>query len=185
VLVALPTAALSQLFYKWIGDDGKAQYSDRPPPKGFTGPVTRIEVDPSPPPTEIAAPQNSNGLAPDKVKPPPAADVGAKRRELRLKLAARLALAREKYEAAKAALADGDKPQDDERQIVQQRFEKAQAGRSNCRAEKGANGKTIALCAGAVPSEAYYDRVKQLEEAVKQAESEVVAAEQAYRRGVD
>ena len=40
-------------------------------------------------------------------------------------------------------------------------------------------------CPALVPSEAYYDRVRELEEAVKRAEAELDDAERAYRRGVD
>jgi len=36
-----------------------------------------------------------------------------------------------------------------------------------------------------VPSEAYFTRVQQLEEAVKRAQADVDAAEVAYRKGVD
>jgi outer membrane protein TolC len=40
-------------------------------------------------------------------------------------------------------------------------------------------------CPTFVPTEAYYERVQKLEEAVLRAQAEVDVAEQAYRRGVD
>ena len=41
------------------------------------------------------------------------------------------------------------------------------------------------MCPTLVPGEPYYDRVKQLEDAVKAAEDDLADAEPAYRRGVD
>ena len=41
------------------------------------------------------------------------------------------------------------------------------------------------MCPAIVPNEIYFERIAKLEAAVKQAEEEVDAAEQAYRRGVD
>ena len=49
-----------------------------------------------------------------------------------------------------------------------------------------AKGKAAgAVCPALIPNDAYYERQKQLEDAVKKAEEEVAAAEDAYRRGVD
>jgi hypothetical protein len=185
LVFAAPTAALSQVLYKWMDNDGKVQYSDRLP-KGFTGPVTRIDADLDPTPRPAPAPwQRPDAAATDAVKPQPAVDIAKKRRELRVKLEAQLVAARERVAAAKAALDGGENPQDDERQVVQQRFDRAQAGRSNCRLAPGPGGKTVAVCPAVVPSEGYYDRIKQLEDAVRQAEAGLSAAEDAYRRGVD
>ena len=155
-------------------------------PKGFTGPVTRIEID-----------IETTPRAPDKTEPPakalpveeskPAAvDVAKQRRELRVKLAAQVAIARDRLDAATAALEQGGDPQDSERQVIQQRFrEGRRPGRSNCRAVTGADGKKGAMCPALIPSDAYYERQKQLEDAVKEAQAELSAAEEAYRRGVD
>jgi hypothetical protein len=52
-------------------------------------------------------------------------------------------------------------------------------------ASKGSDGRAIWNCPRPIPNEAYFDRQKQLEEAVKKAEEEVTEAERAYRRGVD
>jgi uncharacterized protein DUF4124 len=203
-LVAFPTAALSQVFYKWTDAQGKVQYGDRPP-KNFSGEIVRIDVDP----TIHATPP---ALTP---RPPPAAvkgaaappDLAAKRRELRERLAADLARARAKLEVAKAALAADSAPQDDERMVIQQRLDREQpapgggssstggmhgsggmhgaAARSNCRTVTGSDGKQVVICPTAMPNESYHERQRKLEEAVRVAEEELAAAEQAYRRGVD
>jgi Domain of unknown function (DUF4124) len=184
LLCASGMAAAQQTLYKWIDKDGKTQYGDHVP-KGFTGPVTRIEID-----------IDTTPRAPDKTEPPakalpveeskPAAvDIAKQRRELRVKLAAQVAIARDRLDAAKAALEQGGDPQDSERQVIQQRFAQAQPGRSNCRAVTGADGKKGAMCPALIPSDAYYERQKQLEDAVKEAQAALSAAEEAYRRGVD
>ena len=183
-LIAVSTAAVAQVLYKWIDRDGKAQYSDHPP-KNFSGEVTRIEAESYPAPRVIPRPPPPEAPVAESAKRETAGDASKKRRELRAKLTTELAHARERYDAAKAALDEGANPQDDERQVVQQRFDRVQAGRSNCRLAKGADGRTIAICPAIVPNDAYYDRIKQLEEALKQAQAALAAAEEAYRRGVD
>ena len=192
-IVAAPGMAVPQSFYKWIDKDGKVQYGDQPP-KNFSGEVIRIDIDPR----DIAVPAADPRPAIDRARKsaPPAPDVATKRRELRNKLEADLARAREKLALAKAALADSAAPQDDERQVIQQRMEKGgptpgsgamhgSAPRSNCRAITGTDGKTNIICGTVIPNEAYHERQRSLEEAVRLAEEEVAAAEQAYRRGVD
>ena len=57
--------------------------------------------------------------------------------------------------------------------------------RSNCRQYEQQDGKKVTTCPVSMPSEAYFERVGKLEEAVKAAEEEVATAERAYRRGVD
>jgi hypothetical protein len=184
VLIAVPAAANAQVLYKWTDKDGKSQYSDHPP-KNFTGEVTRIEAETYPAPRVVPkAPLPERPVA-ESAKRENAADATKARRELRARLTSELAQARERYDAAKAALDDGGNPQDDERQVVQQRFDRIQSGRSNCRLAKNADGRTMAVCPAIVPNDAYYERIKQLEEAFKQAEAALSAAEEAYRRGVD
>ena len=129
-----------------------------------------------------------------------------KKRAERDKLEARVIAARERLAAAKAQL-DSVAPGDDERQVIQQRVDQVNpvpgpgssstggmfgmgamngmAPRSNCTTSKNAAGNNVVMCPTAIPNEAYYDRVKQLEDAVKAAEDELAAAETAYRRGVD
>jgi hypothetical protein len=183
-LVAVgPLEALAQALYKWTDKDGKIQYSDKPPVK-FEGEVTRIEIDAQPatrPP--YVAPQAPPKTVEQGLAQP--ADPAAKRRELRLKLEARVVAARAQLATAKAALEAAGSPQEGEGQVVQQRFAKPKAGRSNCRAMKGADNKVFYNCPALVPNDAYYERIKNLEDAVARAEEELAAAEEAYRRGVD
>ncbi len=198
--------AAAQVLYKWLDKDGKTQYSDRPP-KNFTGEVMRLQPDEQPPPVPRAAPKPAAKpveRAEEASAAPP--DYSAQRRELRRKLQADVANARLKLDTAKAALEAAASPNDEERQVIQQKVEKGKpagagsastggmigsggmhggAARSNCKTVKGTDGKTITTCPTMVPNDAYYDRVKQLEDAVKVAEEELAAAEQAYRRGAD
>lgn len=196
--------ARAQVLYKWVDADGKTQYSDRMP-KNSSGPVTRIEPDEQPPPRVIPKPfAKPLQRAEESVAPPN--DSAGQRRETRRKLEAHLEAARAKLASAKAALEAGA-PQDDERQVIQQKVEKGRAApgagsastggmlgsgamhggaaRTNCRTVKGGDGKTITTCPTMVPNDGYYERVKSQEEAVKAAEEELAAAEQAYRRGAD
>ena len=197
--------AAAQVLYKWVDKDGKTQYSDRPP-KDFTGVVTRMEPDEQPAP--VPAWKAPVPRASAKAEEPAAApDYAAQRREMRRKLEAAVAAARLKLESARAALEAAGSPQDDERQVIQQKVDKdhpapgagsASTGgmqgsggmhggvaRSNCKTVKGNDGKTVTTCPTMVPNDAFYDRIKGLEDAVKAAEEELAAAEQAYRRGVD
>ena len=197
--------AAAQVLYKWLDKDGKTQYSDRPP-KNFSGEVTRLEPDEQPPPVPRAAPTPAAKPAERSDEAAAAApDYSAQRRELRRKLQADVANARLKLDSAKAALEAAAAPNDDERQVIQQKVEKgkpaAGAGsattggmlgqggmhgapaRSNCKTVKGSDGKTITTCPTMVPNDAFYERIKGLEAAVKAAEDELEAAEQAYRRG--
>ena len=192
-LIAAAGAAAQQYIYNWTDKDGKIQYSGQPP-KNFSGEVIRIDVDPS---SAVTTPDpRSTTDTGRKSAPAPAPDVATKRRELRNRLEADLARAREKLELAKTALAEGSVPQDDERQVIQQRMEKGgpppasgamhgSAPRSNCRVVTGADGKTATICAAIIPNEAYHERQRLLEEAVRVAQAELAASEQAYRRGVD
>lgn len=192
-LAFAPALAVAQgpSFYKWIDADGKVQYSDKPP-KAFKGEVTRIEHDfekyvappaASAPGAAPAAPEKAKALvsAPD--------DPASKRRATRASLEARLARARADVEAARKALSDGEAPELDERQTIQQRGAKGgmhgMTARSNCRVEVGKDGKKSTMCPTSVPTAEYHDRVARQEEAVRKAEEELAAAEEAWRRGVD
>jgi hypothetical protein len=203
--VALAGGAAAQALYKWVDADGKTQYSDRPP-KDFKGAVTRIEPDEQPAPlSPYRAPRAGVAAGQDGAAQLP--DVAGERRELRRKLAAAVTNARDKLAAAKAALEAGGVPQDDERQAVQQRVDAATpapgpgsastggmlgnggmlggAPRSNCTKSKGSSGQVVVTCPTLVPNDAYYERVRKLEDDVRAAEEELAAAEQAYRRGAD
>lgn len=203
-LAVLPAAA-AQVLYKWVDADGKTQYSDKPP-KGFKGEVLRMESDEQPPPAEpYKAPRPAAQRAGDAS--PPEDENARKRRELRRKLEGAVASARVKLAAAKAALDSAGAPQDDERQIIQQRVERdrpvpgdgsATTGgmfgmggmmggpqRSNCSTVKTDDGRVVTMCPTPVPNDAYYERIRKLEDDVKAAEEELAEAQRAYRRGAD
>jgi Domain of unknown function (DUF4124) len=197
--------AAAQVLYKWVDADGKTQYSDRPP-KDFKGTVTRIEPDEQPAPAapyRAPAPRAMDGEGVGAQLPDPLGE----RREQRRKLAAAIALARDRLAAAKSALDSAGGPQDDEHQVIQQRVDSASAKpgpgsattggmlgtsgasggtpRSNCTSVKGADGRVVTTCPTVVPNDAFYDRMRKLEDDVRAAEEDLAAAEQAYRRGAD
>ena len=186
--------AVAQALYKWIDTEGRVQYSDRPP-KGFKGEVSRIETETdkvtlpaaatSPAPPVPAAP----AAAAEKAKAAPPESIGAKRRATRELLGERLKEARAKVEAARKAMEGSESPEPEERQIVQQRGAQIPvdgvALRSNCRVEVGQDGKKGVMCPASVPAPEYYGRVARQEAALRKAEDELAAAEEAWRRGVD
>jgi hypothetical protein len=197
--------AAAQVLYKWVDADGKTQYSDRPP-KEFKGSVTRIEPDEHPAPAPpYRAPGAGAKAGDDGAAQRP--DPLIARRDLERKLAAAVAAARDKLAAAKAALDSAGGPQDDEHQVIQQRVDSTSATpgpgsattggmlgtsgvsgatpRSNCTSVKGADGRIVTTCPTIVPNDAFYDRMRKLEEDVRAAEESLAAAEQAYRRGAN
>lgn len=188
--VLWPGLAGAGVFYKWIDADGKVQYSDKRP-KDFMGPVTIIEQDPAPTPSAAPpkAPPAPREAAKEASKAEP--DMAGKRRAVRDDLWARLVAAREKVDAARKALAAGQDPEPEERQVIQQQMKAGSGGmhglstqRSNCR-QMVKDGKTVTVCPAMLANDSYYERLAKLEVAVRQAEDELADAEQAWRRGVD
>ena len=190
-VLVLSTNVAAQTLYKWVDQDGKVHYADRPP-VGFKGEVTRIEADavpdvaPRPPP---AAPAKRQVEDEGKEKAP---DPATRRRQQRELLAARLTAARDKVEAARKALAEGEGAGEDEKQFVHETFrrderrpERTPPPRSNCMSSTSSGGTAEWNCPRQVPNDAYFERQGKLEEAVRQAEEELADAERAYRRGVD
>lgn len=188
VLALTATAAWAQALYRWIDADGRVHYSDHLP-KGYTGTFTVIQPDkPATGTPAYVPPPAAPSAQPTEAAPVPAEDIATKRRETRRALEARVDKARAKLAAAKKARDDGDALQDDEHQMVQHTGRPADfatVGRSNCIFSKDAKGKLQAMCPSLVPSEAYWDRMKSLDDAVKSAEAELDAAQEAYVRGVD
>ncbi len=188
--IALPSGAAAQVLYKWTDADGRVHFSDKPP-VGFKGEVTAIQTDavPEPVPRRPAPPAKARVAEEGKEKPD---DMATQRRKLREQLAARVAQAREKLEAAKKASSDGEDAGDGERQFVRQNFprdarrpDRTPPPRQNCMSTTASDGKAVWNCPRQIPTEGYFDRRQELEEAVRKAEEELVEAERAYRRGVD
>jgi hypothetical protein len=184
VLLSLVTALEAQTLYKYLDKDGKVVYTDRPP-KDVE--ATRVETDQNA--NVIKGPQRPVESGKSRTSP----DIGA-RVALREKLRAKVMAAEARVAEAKRALEEGLAPREDEWQPTLSRPDnngKANAsgkitgrgGRVACSKEKGADGADRVVCPSLmVPSEAYHDRVKNLEEAVERAEAALVAAQNEYRR---
>jgi hypothetical protein len=183
-LLALSLVAQADVrtFYRWTDAQGRIQYSDKPPPASFKGQVTRMDVD-TDSNTSAAEPPRAPRVAPDVLKDV-TPDAANQRREKRARLEAAVKNAEKKLAEAKAAAAQGAELKDDDFNVVQRRFAKAQPGKANCRTITEGEKKSI-ICPALAPSEQYYDRQKTLDDAVRAAEEELAQAESAYRRGVD
>lgn len=180
-ILAAPAAA--QVLYKLVDRQGRVTYSDKAP-KNFDGTVTVLTPDtesnllPSGRPAEAARP------------PAQAPGVAEGRRATREALEKRLRAAQARVEAARKALSEGGDPQQDEMQTIQHRKPPLAAGQAppnrNCFTTKNPRtGAEVLNCPTRVPSDAYYERQKKLEEELKAAEEELAEAERAYRRGTD
>ena len=191
-LLAAPAGATT--LYTWVDEQGRTQYSDRPP-KDFKGDVRRIETDAAPPPQSMPEPRATHPAPVPAAKAGAAADsVAGQRRATREKLEAEVNAARQKVEEARQALAAGEDATVDDRQLLnrpmappagQPGVEVPTALRRNCRVTQTPGGAKTTACPVSVPTEAYYARVHELEEALARAEAELEAAQTAYRRGVD
>jgi hypothetical protein len=186
-------AGAQSVLYKWMDADGKTQYSDKPP-KNYKGTVTRLETEAFVPPLPNQAPVTKKADAaraaddPAQAKAP---DLNTARREMRAALGANVSRARENLELAQKALADAAELRPEDMQVVRNRADNTggragpQVGRSNCRQAAGADGKMVTFCPGVVPTAEHGERMAQLEQAVREAEEALSAAQEAYRRGVD
>ena len=199
---AIPASGLSQALYKWVDKGGQTHYGDKPP-KDSDGPVTRIEIDV--PPDKVSAPPDPAPAAPAPKAAKPLDepnDLLTRRRALRARLGGNLERARATLESAKQALAEGASLEDDERQTTQRRTDQngprnaggppvaggmhgMSTAQSNCMPVPGKDPRLVRMCPSVVPNEKYFDRVQQLEDAVRRAEEELDVAQAAYRRGVD
>lgn len=195
LVAACGLAAHAQVLYKWTDENGRVQYSDKPP-KNFKGLVEKLEPPPPAQPAAVPAapPPTAPSTAPAAAPKAPAApaepvSIAAQRKATRERLQAGIDAAQARLDAAKKALAEVQ-PGEDERQVIQQ-FPANTPGslpaskRSNCTTVAGANGKPAVRCAALIPNPAYYERVQSLEEEVRLAEQALAEAEGAYRRGVD
>jgi hypothetical protein len=180
-----PAQAETKTFYRWTDAQGRMQYSDKPP-TGFKGEVTTFEVDYDATKARVAPAPRAPLVPPDVMRDvsPPPPDMAKSRRDQRAKLEESLRKAQEKVAAAKAALESGGDLKDDERQVVQRKYPRAQPEKANCRPTQDGK-KGAVMCPSIVPGEPYYERQRGLEEALRQAQEELAEAETAYRRGMN
>lgn len=181
-----PGPAHTHTLYKLVDKAGKVTYVDKVP-RGFVGEVTPITMDPAHVP-QVLAPRAAPPAVPAGVAVTPQ-DALARKRALRDRLQANIDRARVKLADARAALEGGGDPKEDEYQTIQQRFDtksgETRGPRSNCAKVPGPGGKPIWRCATIVPGDAFFDRQKALEDAVKAAEAELEAAQREYQRNID
>jgi Domain of unknown function (DUF4124) len=145
-------SAMAQAIYKQVDKDGKVTYTDKAPDKDQ--PATKVDID-----------KNRNVATPLGTRSPAAAkgvaDANLKAREMsEARFARELEKAEARLSKAKEDLANGKDPQEDDWSTV-----------------GVASGR-----AGRMLNEAYQERVKRLEDAVKQAEGDVARAQANYRR---
>ena len=147
VLAASVPCVLAQTVYKLIDRHGKITYAEEPP-KDFDGQVIRIDIDPNANKATLGVPK------PDRDKEP-----GARQKPVAAKppsATERREAAERRLEAARKALADArEKP-----------------GEGDIRFIGNAGGGTRP-----VPTEAYQQRLANLERAVKEAEDELEKAQ--------
>ncbi|HET7546882.1 MAG TPA: hypothetical protein VFJ86_03895 [Usitatibacter sp.] len=147
LLAAAAPIALAQTVYKLIDRHGKITYAEEPP-KYFDGQVIRIDIDPNANRATLAAP-----------KPPPAPDRGTEPGAKPKHAPAAQPTAAQKREAAERRLEAARKALEDARD---------KPGDGDIRFIGNAGGGTRP-----VPTEAYEQRLANLERAVKEAEDEV------------
>ncbi len=151
--VVLSCAASAQTVYKEVDKDGKVTYTDKKPDDNSKK-TEKVDIN-----------TNRNITQPLAKKEEKEEREGSSRSSAKPEqriardndLLEKLTQARENLERAKEALASAQTPADDE---------------------------WINTIRGArIPSEAYYQRVKTFEDAVKKAEEDLASAETAYQRG--
>jgi flagellar motility protein MotE (MotC chaperone) len=154
-LVATAASSQTTTLYKHVDKDGKVTYSDKPPPKDD---APRKDGKAS---KKLDMDNERNVIkSPPKVtvNPDQARSTGKRQADIDQK-ERNLADAREAYENARKELEDGKEPLESEWQTIG-------AGK----------GK-----AARIPSEAYHERIRRLEEAVTQATTRLRDAERAMR----
>ena len=183
--VLLTAAVNAQVLemYRWTDDQGRTQYSDKPP-TGFKGEVTKVDIDLDAN-TRPVAPAPRQQVVPADVLRDVTPDIAKQRRDRRASLDKDVRAAEKKVEAARAALESGGDPKQDERNVVQRPVDRPDASKSNCRVVPNSAGKATIICPALVPNDLYYERIKGLEDALRQAEEELDQAKTAYRRGTD
>jgi len=161
LIASTATAVSAQQLYKYTDKDGKVTYSDRVPKPGEKAEPVDIDGKANIMPGKVAAPTPP---APGKAVTPPKkgldlSKVVERRERSRDQLKAEVDAAQRGLENAKTALENGRDPKPDEQQIVVR-----------------AGGNSV------IRKPEYEDRIAKLEQAVKDAEEKLAAAEAKYRR---
>jgi hypothetical protein len=152
LLAAFASLAAAETLYKLIDKNGKVTYSQEKP-KSFDGQVIRIDIDPNANTATLPKPAASSGGGEAGVRRPHASDGKA---AARADSEERIRVARERVEAARKLLQDTrDNPGADDLQFI---------------------GK-VGGGARPVPTQAYQEKLAQLEKAVQDAEEELRRAE--------
>ncbi|HSN21544.1 MAG TPA: DUF4124 domain-containing protein [Usitatibacter sp.] len=146
LLAAAATCAAAQTVYKLIDKNGKVTYAEEPP-KYFDGQVIRIDIDPNANKATLGAPK--------ALQPSSRTETGAKPKDA----APPEPSAAQKLEAAQRRLESARKALDEARE---------HPGEGDVRFIGNVGGGTRP-----VPTEAYQQRLADLERAVKEAEDEV------------
>jgi len=172
LIASASTVVSAQQLYKYTDKDGKVTYSDRVPkadekaePVDIDGKANIIpskSATPGPP----AAGKAGKAATPQK-KGPDLSNLVERREKIRERLQAEVDAAQKSLDAAKAALENG-------RDIM--------PGETQIRVGRGKDGKPTGVNAQVQKPE-YAERIAALEQAVKNAEEKLAAAEAKYRRG--
>ncbi|MBI3715875.1 MAG: DUF4124 domain-containing protein [Betaproteobacteria bacterium] len=161
LVASAATAVSAQQLYKYTDKDGKVTYSDRVPKPGEKAEPVDIDGKANIMPGKAAAP--SPPTAGKTITPPKKgfdlSKVVERRERNRDQLKAEVDTAQRGLETAKAALENGRNPKPEEQQVVVR-----------------AGGNSV------IRKPEYDDRIAALEQAVKNAEEKLAAAEAKYRR---
>lgn len=183
--------AETKTLFKWVDEKGRTQYGDTPP-DGFKGEVTRVQIDMNantsvPPVRKDNAPQINPG---GPISAPVPTDYLSQRRARVAKLEANVKAARERLEAARAALEKG--LGDDEYMTVRgagaDNVRSRTTGspvvnadnsdnKQNCREARDGRGRGTFVCPRRAPNPEGQAKAQALEDAVKQAEQDLEEAE--------
>lgn len=151
----------AQALWKYTDKNGKVTYSDKAPKKGETAEPVNTDAK-----TNVLDAPIAKGDSSSTPSRTGTSQLATERDKKRTALRAAVEKAREAVDAAKKALADGQDPLPEERQIV--------VGRNAKGAPTGSNSF--------IRTPAYFERIAQLEAGVKAAEAKLEEAQKDYNR---
>ena len=213
-IACLCGAAHAADLYRWTDADGRVVYGDKPPKNARNLSRVDVDTATTTIPARPAAAPGPAPVIAPATQAPAAPDLLTQRRATRARLEENVARARERLDLARKNLAEASDMSPDEQQSVVEKVadlppaEAAKAApsvgvdpgnmqvtrggmfgmttnRQNCSKIVGPSGKGGVICPTIIPNQAYRERIAMLEDAVKKAEADLDAAQEAYRRGVD